>query len=110
MYFLENSTSNFNFHTEEMPENNKRNTKMVTGEEIGSGGGEFTLQSKPQESSQYFIHPRGPANSTAFLTSQRHPGKFPIVPCRSRGKWRLFLRCEMIRILDDFVDGFLRMS
>ena len=57
MYFLENSTSNFNFHTEEeMPENNKRNTKMVTGEEIGSGGGEFTLQSKPQESSRYFIH------------------------------------------------------
>ena len=30
--------------------------------------------------------PRGPANSTASLTSQRHPGKFPIVPCRSRGK------------------------
>ena len=29
--------------------------------------------------------PRGPANSTAFLPSQRHPGKFPIVPCRSRG-------------------------
>ena len=57
MYFLENSTSNFNFHTEEeMPENNKRNTKMVAGEEIGGGGGEFTLQSKPQESSQYFIH------------------------------------------------------
>ena len=57
MYFLENSTSNFNFHTEEeMPENNKRNTKMVTGEEIRSGGGELTLQSKPQESSQYFIH------------------------------------------------------
>ena len=39
MFFLENSTSNFNFHTEEMmPENNKRNTKMVTGEEIGGGG------------------------------------------------------------------------
>ena len=57
MFFSENSTSNFNFHTEEeMPENNKRNTKMVTGEEIGSGGGEFTLQSKPQESSQYYIH------------------------------------------------------
>ena len=51
MFFLENSTSNFNFHTEEeMPENNKRNTKMVTGE------GEFTLQSKPHESSQYLIH------------------------------------------------------
>lgn len=49
MYFLENSTSNFNFHTEEeMPENNKRNTKMVAGEEIGGGGGEFTLQSKPR--------------------------------------------------------------
>ena len=39
MFFLENSTSNFNFYTEEyMPENNKRNTKMVTGEEIGGGG------------------------------------------------------------------------
>lgn len=49
MYFLENSTSNFNFHTEEeMPENNKRNTKMVAGEEIGGGRGEFTLQSKPR--------------------------------------------------------------
>lgn len=49
VYFLENSTSNFNFHTEEeMPENNKRNTKMVAGEEIGGGGGEFTLQSKPR--------------------------------------------------------------
>ena len=32
------------------------------------------------------VFPRGPANSTASLTSQRHPGKFPIVPCRSRGK------------------------
>ena len=30
--------------------------------------------------------PRGPANSTASLTSQGHPGKFPQVPCRSRGK------------------------
>ena len=40
MYFLENSTSNFNFHTEEeMPENNKRNTKIVTREEIGLGWG-----------------------------------------------------------------------
>ena len=39
MFFLENSTSNFNFHTEEMmPENNKRNKKMVTREEIGGGG------------------------------------------------------------------------
>ena len=39
MYFLENSTSKFNFHTEEeMPENNKRNTKIVTGEEIGGRG------------------------------------------------------------------------
>ena len=41
-----------------MPENNKRNTKLVTGEEIWGGEGEFTLQSKPQESSQYFIHIR----------------------------------------------------
>ena len=57
MFFLENSTSNFNFYTKEyMPENNKRNTKMVTGEEIGGWGGEYTLQSKPQKSSQYFIH------------------------------------------------------
>ena len=30
--------------------------------------------------------PRGPANYTASLTSQRHPGKFPRVSCRSRGK------------------------
>ena len=29
---------------------------------------------------------RCPANSTASLTSQRHPGKFPQVPGRSRGK------------------------
>ena len=30
--------------------------------------------------------PRGPANYTASLTSQRHRGKFTKVPCRSRGK------------------------
>ena len=30
--------------------------------------------------------PRCPANSTASLTSQRHPGKFPQVPGRRRGK------------------------
>ena len=30
--------------------------------------------------------PRGTANSTASLTSQRHPGKVPQVPGRSRGK------------------------
>ena len=30
--------------------------------------------------------PRGPANSTASLTSQRHPEKFPQIPGRSRGK------------------------
>ena len=29
--------------------------------------------------------PRGPANSTASLTSQRHPGKFPIVPAEVEG-------------------------
>ena len=29
--------------------------------------------------------PRGPTNSTASLTSQSHPGKFPKVPGRSRG-------------------------
>ena len=29
--------------------------------------------------------PRGPANYTASLTSQRHPGKFPKVPGRRRG-------------------------
>ena len=33
--------------------------------------------------------PRGTANSTVSLNSQRHPGKFPKVPGRSRGK-RLF--------------------
>ena len=30
--------------------------------------------------------PRGPANSTVSLTSQRHAGKFPKVTGRSRGK------------------------
>ena len=38
MFFLENSTSNFNFYREEYMPENKRNTKMVTGEEIGGGG------------------------------------------------------------------------
>ena len=30
--------------------------------------------------------PRGPATSTGSLASQRHPGKFPKVPGRRRGK------------------------
>ena len=30
--------------------------------------------------------PRGPANSTGSLASQRHPGKLPQVPGRRRGK------------------------
>ena len=30
--------------------------------------------------------PRGPGTSTGSLASQRHPGKFPKVPGRSRGK------------------------
>ena len=30
--------------------------------------------------------PRGPTNTTATLTSHRHPGKFPQVPGRNRGK------------------------
>ena len=30
--------------------------------------------------------PRGPANSTGSLASQRHPGKFPKIPGRRRGK------------------------
>ena len=32
------------------------------------------------------VSPRGPANSTGSLASQRHPGKFPKVPIRRRGK------------------------
>ena len=48
--------------------------------------------------------PRGPANSTVSLTSQRHAGKFPKVTGRSRGK-RGFPSATRERPLESFFNA-----